>query len=424
MPRGKTNKSGRGANGAGSIRKKTIRRNDKEYTYWEARYTTGYDPGTGKQIQKTITAKTQKEAAQQLREATSQLDIGTYIAPNKQTVKEWLEIWMAEYLFGVKPRTASIYTNDIVHYIIPALGAIRLEALNAHTIQGFYNHLAKEGRSVPKRDKDGHAVRRNGEIVYESAPLSPKTIKNIHGVLHRALKQAVLNGYLRFNPADACILPRIEKSKLMPLDEFQISSFLKAIKGNRFESLFLVALFTGMRQGELLGLTWDCINFTSGTILVDKQLQLHQEKGVVAYKLVSTKNGRSRTITAAPFVMAQLKARWKQQAQQKLYAGSAWEQSNLVFTDEAGHHLTKPTVYREYKRIVTSIGRPDARFHDLRHSYAIAAIRAGDDIKTVQGNLGHATAAFTLDVYGHVTDQMKRDSAARMESFIATVSAL
>ena len=86
--------------------------------------------------------------------------------------------------------------------------------------------------------------------------------------------------------------------------------------------------------------------------------------------------------------------------------------------------MTKPTVYREYKRIVTSIGRPDARFHDLRHSYAIAAIRAGDDIKTVQGNLGHATAAFTLDVYGHVTDQMKRDSAARMESFIATVSAL
>jgi integrase len=86
--------------------------------------------------------------------------------------------------------------------------------------------------------------------------------------------------------------------------------------------------------------------------------------------------------------------------------------------------LTKPTVYREYKRIVTSIGRPDARFHDLRHSYAVAAIRAGDDIKTVQGNLGHATAAFTLDVYGHVTDQMKRDSAARMEAFIATVSAL
>ena len=95
----------------------------------------------------------------------------------------------------------------------------------------------------------------------------------------------------------------------------------------------------------------------------------------------------------------------------------------LVFTNEFGAHLTKPTVYREYKRIVAAIGCPDARFHDLRHSYAVAAIRAGDDIKTVQGNLGHATAAFTLDVYGHVTDQMKRESADRMERFIRTVSA-
>ena len=95
----------------------------------------------------------------------------------------------------------------------------------------------------------------------------------------------------------------------------------------------------------------------------------------------------------------------------------------LVFTNEFGTHLTKPTVYREYKRIVAAIGCPNARFHDLRHSYAVAAIRAGDDIKTVQGNLGHATAAFTLDVYGHVTDQMKRESADRMERFIRTVSA-
>lgn len=284
--------------------------------------------------------------------------------------------------------------------------------------------LQKEGRSVPKHDADGNIVRKSGETVYDSVPLSPKTIKNVHGVLHRALKQAVLNGYIRFNPADACILPRREKPKLTPLDEFQIAVFLKAIKGNRYETLFLVALFTGMRQGELLGLTWDCVCFTSGTILIDKQLQLHQEDGIEAYKLVSTKNGRSRIITVAPFVMAQLKARWAQQTQQKLYAGSAWEQSNLVFTDECGHHLIKSTVVREYKRAVSSIGRPDARFHDLRHSYAVAAIRAGDDIKTVQNNLGHATAAFTLDVYGHVTPQMQQASAARMESFISTVSTL
>lgn len=103
-------------------------------------------------------------------------------------------------------------------------------------------------------------------------------------------------------------------------------------------------------------------------------------------------------------------------------AGCAWEDSNLVFTDALGHHLTKPTVYRHYKKAVAAIGRPDARYHDLRHSYAVAAISSGIDIKTVQGNLGHATAAFTLDVYGHVTDRMKREGADKMEDFIRRVS--
>ena len=141
-----------------------------------------------------------------------------------------------------------------------------------------------------------------------------------------------------------------------------------------------------------------------------------------AYTLVPTKNSKARTITAAPFVMAYLKQRKITQLEDRLRAGAMWHNSNLVFTDEIGRHITKPTLYRAFKKAAASIGRPDARFHDLRHSYAVAAIRSGDDIKTVQGNLGHATAVFTLDVYGHVTDQMKQESAARMEAFIKSVS--
>ena len=153
-------------------------------------------------------------------------------------------------------------------------------------------------------------------------------------------------------------------------------------------------------------------------------MQLHQDKGSKGYELVSPKNGRSRTIAAAQTVLTRLQQQHRWQMQQKLLLGSDWQNpEGLVFTNEFGTHLTKPTVYREYKRIVAAIGCPNARFHDLHHSYAVAAIRAGDDIKTVQGNLGHATAAFTLDVYGHVTDQMKRESADRMERFIRTVSA-
>lgn len=305
---------------------------------------------------------------------------------------------------SVKSRTVGIYQSDIKLHIKPALGAVRIEALTSPMIQAFYNKMGKPSEQHP-----------NG--------LSAKTIKNVHGVLHKALQQAVLIGYLRFNPANACILPRIEKANITPLDDDQITAFLAAIRGNRFETLFIVTLFTGMREGEVLGLTWNCIDFNTGIITIDKQLQLHQEKGCNAYQLVSTKNGKSRTIAAAPSVIMQLKRPHLIQMQHQLMAGSAWKNAErLIFTDELGQHLTKPTIYREYKRLVASIGRPDARFHDLRHSYAVAAIRSGDDIKTVQSNLGHATAAFTLDVYGHVTTQMKRDSAARMEAYIKNVS--
>lgn len=277
---------------------------------------------------------------------------------------------------------------------------------------------------MPKRNQAGEIVRHGGRIVYEAAPLSPKTIKNIHGVLHKALQQAIAAGLIRFNPADACTLPRVERPELHPLDERETWAFLEAIRGHEFETLYTVTLFTGMREGEVLGLTWDCIDFHTGIISVEKQMQLHQDKGSKGYELVSPKNGRSRTIAAAQTVLARLQQQRRWQMQQKLLLGSDWQNpEGLVFTNEFGTHLTKPTVYREYKRIVAAIGCPNARFHDLRHSYAVAAIRAGDDIKTVQGNLGHATAAFTLDVYGHVTDQMKHESADRMERFIRTVSA-
>lgn len=384
------------ASGSGTIRKKTVTRGGKEYTYWEARYTEGYDPGTGKQKQRSITGKTQKEVAQKLKAATAAIDAGTYQAPSKMTVGQWLDIWTEEYLGGVKPRTVDSYKATVKNHLKPAMGAIKLEALNSHTIQNLYNTLGNT--------------------------LAPKSVKNTHGILHKALQQAVANGYIRFNPADACILPRAERKELHPLDETQITDFLKAISGHRFEDLYQVTLFTGMREGEVLGLTWDAVDFDNGTILINKQLQRARD-GTGEYHLVSTKNSKGRSVTPAPFVIAALKRVRRRQASWKMQYRDCWDNSmNLVFTDELGGHLMPHTVYHRFKDIVTSIGCPDTRFHDLRHSYAVAAIRAGDDIKTVQENLGHATASFTLDVYGHVTEQMRLDSAARMEHFIKNVS--
>ena len=385
---------GKAASGTGTIRKKTVQRNGKTYTYWEARYTTGYNPGTGRQIQRSITGKTQKEVAQKLKAATAAIDAGTYQAPCKLLVSEWLETWTENYLGGVKPRTVDSYKSIVRNHLIPAFGAVRLEALTPDHIQAFYNGLS----------------------------LSPKTVKNVHGILHKALEQAVKNRYIPFNPAEACVLPKRERTEIKPLDEQQITAFLGAIKGHRLEYLFLVTLFTGMREGEVLGLTWDAVNLTAGTITVNKQLQ-KERGGSGEYRLVSTKNGKGRTITIAPFVVATLRKVRVQQSKWKLCSLGCWDNSmNLVFTDELGGHLCAHTVYHRFKDIAASIGLPEARFHDLRHSYAVAALRSGDDIKTVQGNLGHATASFTLDVYGHVTDQMKQASADRMERFIQSVS--
>lgn len=384
------------AAGGGSIRRCPDGR-------WEARFTVGRDPGTGRQIQRSVYGSTQREVRQKLAQAVAEIDNGTYQAPSKLTVGQWLDIWQREYLGGVKPRTVDSYKTTIKVHIRPALGTVRLEALTAPAVQSFYNSLSK-----PQGERPG---------------LSPKTVKNVHGVLHKALQQAVKVGYLRFNPADACELPRVERPELKPLDDAAISAFLRAVKGHRFEVLYTVTLFTGMREGEVLGLAWDCVDFDRGTITISKQIQ-KERGGSGAYHLVSPKNGKGRTITPASAVMDLLRQHRAAQIRQQLRAGPLWENSGLVFTDEVGRHLSAQTVYLQFKKLAAEIGRPDARFHDLRHSYAVAAIKSGDDIKTVQGNLGHATAAFTLDVYGHVTDQMQQASAARMDAFINSVSSM
>ena len=177
-------------------------------------------------------------------------------------------------------------------------------------------------------------------------------------------------------------------------------------------------LFTGMRRGEVFGLLWDCVGLDKGTIRIERQLQnIPGQPG--EFRLVSTKNGKGRTITAAPFVVNLLKAHRAQQLRDRLKAGPLWQDNGYVFCNEVGEHLSPSTVYHNYKEIVASIGLPD-----LRHSYAVASLRAGDDVKTVQSNMGHHTAAFTLDVYGHVTEEMKRASADRMEEYIKGIANL
>ena len=386
------------ASGSGTIRKKTVVRKGKQYSYWEARFTVGYDPGTGKQIQKSVTGSTQKEVAAKLREITNELDLGTYQEPSKLTLGEWLDIWVAEYLGSLKPLSQKTYEEQVQKHIKPALGAVKLEELSTYMIQKFYNSL------------------QNGK----RARLSPKTIKNIHGIFHKALQQAVATNQIRQNPADACCLPKVVKPEITVLEPEQIARVLKEAEQDDYHNLFFVAMFTGMRQGELLGLSWDCVDFQNGVITVKQQLQ--RKDG--AYYLLTPKSGKPRKILPAPVVMEALrKERDAQTAAQEL-AGDMWNNTfHLVFTDAVGKNLVRRTVVKHFKAVAKRAGVSESRFHDLRHSFAVTSLQAGDDVKTVQENLGHATAAFTLDVYGHVTAKMKQESAARMQRFFENLSA-
>ncbi|WP_235221408.1 site-specific integrase [Oscillibacter valericigenes] len=224
------------------------------------------------------------------------------------------------------------------------------------------------------------------------------------------------------NPTDACKPPRVVKKEIQPLDEVQVAEFLKTIQGHPHEYLYKITLFTGMREGEVLGLTWDCLDLDRGTLLIKQQLRREQQKGG-KYYFSPPKNNKSRVLSLAPSVVQLFRLQKLKQNGMRLEAGNSWEENNLIFSNQTGGFLSYRTVYDCFKRIVDKIGSPSTRFHDLRHTYAVLAIKSGDDIKTVQENLGHATAAFTLDVYGHVTAQMRRDSADRMEQVIKSVSA-
>jgi len=282
------------------------------------------------------------------------------------------------------------------HNINPAIGAVRLQKLMPHQIQSFYNDL----------------LRNRG--------LSPKTIKNLHGVLHKSLKQAVALGYIQQNPSDNVVLPRVERKEMHVLESGELPAFLAAISESNLGNLFYVALFTGMRRGEVCGLSWDCVDFEKGLLLIKKQLVRSRRPEGPGFVLATTKNDKTRLITPAPSVMERLRAEQKRQAENKQKASSLWigNPDNLVFTNAFGRYLLPDYVYKKYKRIVTELGLGELRLHDLRHTYAVNSLQGGDDIKTVQDNLGHYTAAFTLDVYGHVSEQMKRDSADRMERLI------
>ena len=413
----------RAAAGAGSIRQRAD-------GLWEARFVAGHDPGTGKPIRKSVYGRTQKEVRQKLAQSVAAVDNADYFEPSKMTLSQWLDIWIADYFNDKKYQTAKTYKSNVKNHIKPSLGATKLSQLQPHTIQRFYNELLAAGGKVPRRDNAGKIVKKDGVVVYDPAPLSAKTVRNIHGTLTKALSVAVDIGYLRHNPADRVTLPRVEKHELETLNDDLVKAFLSAAAADPLEIALKVILFTGLRESEALGLTWDCVDFKAGSIKISKQLLKRKKEDGGTIVVNYTKSDKKRVLKPAPFVMDLLSRQWKEQTIKRVKTGEAWEgwqssaerEAGLVFTTDTGKYVSQSSIRYHFKKVAKQIGIPDYRVHDLRHTFAVLSLQNGDDIKTVQDNLGHATAAFTLDVYGHVSERMKDESAARMEAYINSVS--
>ena len=363
---------------------------------WEGRITIGTNPGTGKPIRKSVYGKTQKDVRRRMTEITRELDTHNYKEPSKMTVAAWMTMWIDNFTPHLAPLSRSKYKSEIKNHIVPALGALQLDAVSGLHVQSFYNSLTKAG-------------------------LSGKTVSGIASILRKSFSKAVKQKLMQSNPCLTADLPCIEKPEIDPLTDGEIPRFLAAIVGHPLEHAFALALFTGLREGELLGLSWGQVDFTNRKLTISQQLQKSRETGEYVIR-ECPKNRKIRTFAPPDIAWEHLKLQRVKQLKMQLAAAGMWDNpDNLVFTDAYGKHLAISTFYKQFKVVATNLGRPELRVHDLRHTTATIAIASNADIKSVQNLLGHATAAFTLNTYAHTSEKMMQDTASRMQAYYSSL---
>ena len=348
----------------------------------------------GKRV--NVYGKSKTEVKSKIKEALAQAETDLQLTNPEITVKDWLEEWLNLYRSDIKRGTKDQCDTIITLHLVPAIGDIVLKKLTTSDIQ----------RQIIAPLSKTHAA---------------KTVHNVFGVLHKALNQSVKLHYSSYNVADGCVLPRIPKvNRIKALDKDEIKRLLTALEGDHEEFLFKIALATGLRSGELIGLTWNCIDFNAGIIRIVQQMTSPRKKGE-EYEITETKSSNCRILSPAPIVFKWLSKQKAKQELEKKSLGKAWSSGkykDLVFTMPDGRHYTQSWVYKMFQRVLKAADLDQFRVHDLRHTYVVDALRAGDDVKTVQNSAGHYSAAFTLDRYAHVTASMQRESAARMQSFL------
>ena len=334
---------------------------------------------------------TRKAVSDKLKEALRDQLRGILPTGPDQTVESYLTRWLADVAkHTVRPSTFEDYEEMVRVHALPAIGKLKLSKLTAQQLQALYSAMLAKG-------------------------LSPSTAQKMHAILHRALDQAMRWDIVARNVADLVDAPRPGKREMQPLDSEQAARFLEVARGDRLHALYVVAVSTGMRQSEMLGLTWQDVDFDAATLHVRQQLGRITGEGF-KFSEPKTSKGR-RSISLPAFAVVALREHRVRQLEERLKASSEWVDQGLVFANEVGRPIERQNlVRRSFQPLLEKAGCPRIRFHDLRHTAATLLLSQGVHPKVAQERLGHSTIGMTLDVYSHVLPDMQRDAADKLEA--------
>jgi integrase len=348
---------------------------------WAAAVNLGYQ--NGKLKRKHYYGTSRKEVRDKLNAGLSDLQKGIPILTERQTVGQFLDQWLNDCAKpSTRPRTYEGYSIIVRRHITPTLGRISLAKLTPQQVQTFLNERLSSG-------------------------LSGRTVQHIRTVLRTALNQAVRWGLIVRNAAALTEPPRIENYEIQPITPEEARKFLDAIKEDRLEALFTVALALGLRRGEALGLRWQDISFEQRTLRVTNSLQ--RINGKLLLSDLKTKNSR-RVLHMPELLIRKLREHRGRQLEDKLLAGSRWHENDLVFPSSIGTPLEPRNLNRHFDQLLSKAGMHHFRLHDLRHYCASLLLAQGVALKVVSEILGHTQISTTADIYTHILPEIKKDA--------------
>ena len=335
-----------------------------------------------------VSGKNRDEARRKLTEAMANRDKGLIYNDENLALGEYLDRWLSDSVYGrVRESTFSRDKYLVTNHIKPSIGRVKLKNVNALQVQSLYRERLDSG-------------------------LSHSTVQKSHHVLHKALVQAVKWNLIPHNPSDSVKAPTPTPKEMRPLSVSEANKLLEATRGDRLEALYLLAIHTGMRQGELLGLKWADVDLENAVVRVRRTLT---RKGT-GYVLGEPKTKKSRrTVRLTQMAVEALRSHRMSQAQEKLRTGSLYQDEDLVFAGRNGGFINPSNLRQRYfKPLLKRAGLPQITFHDLRHTYASFLFQRNVHPKIVSDTLGHASVAITLDTYSHMVPGMGGEAVYAM----------